>query len=244
MECESSPLVRPFASPGVMREGVSQDKSAHVTDEVFNSGSALVGFLLSILGAALLCTHSALSGDPWYIVGCAIYSLSLMMMFLSSAMHHLLVSLHPRVERALRLFDYCSIFPLIAGTMTPFALACGHGDWWAWCIFGTSWLICFAGIALLCVYGLDAVPKWLSTLIFVVMGWLAGMLIPFVRSCTGDAAIILVAIGGVLYTVGGAVFLLEKPNPLPGVFGFHEIWHSFVLIAAATHWAAIYAIEF
>jgi hemolysin III len=231
-----------FVNQGEVHKDRSRDGSVHVTDEVYNSASSLVGFLLSILGSALLITKASVNGDAWAIVGVAIYSFTLMLLFAASTLHHL-VNATEKIERAFRLFDYCAIFPLISGTMTPFIFICHRGDWYGWCIFGSLWLITIAGIALFLVFGPDKVPKWMSNTIFVTMGWMAGMVLmvdssKFMR-CAGLPVVVLIALGGVIYTAGGVVFLAEKPNPYPGTFGFHEIWHTAVCTAAVTHWVAV-----
>jgi hemolysin III len=104
------------------------------------------------------------------------------------------------------------------------------------------WLIAAAGVSLYLTLGTDSVPKWLSTTVFVVMGWMAGSVVMAENkfmSCAGPWPAILVAVGGVIYTVGGLVFYMEWPNPVPGKFCFHEIWHCAVLVAAMTHWVAV-----
>jgi len=231
-----------FVSPGGNKKERSRDGSVHVTDEVFNSASSLVGFLCSILGSAILITKASLTEDPWAIVGVAIYGFTLMLLFAASTLHHL-VNASEKIERAFRLLDYCAIFPLISGTMTPFIFICLRNTWWGWCIFGALWLIAIAGIILFLVFGPDKVPKWMSNTIFVTMGWMAGIVVIVdtakLMGCVGLPAMILVALGGVIYTAGGGVFLAEKPNPYPGTFGFHEIWHLCVCTAALTHWVAV-----
>lgn len=231
-----------FVNSGEVNKDRSRDGSLHVTDEVYNSASSLVGFLLSILGSAILVTKASVVHDAWAIVGVAIYSFTLMLLFAASTLHHL-VNATEKIERAFRLLDYCAIFPLIAGTMTPFIFICHRNAWWSWCVFGSLWLITIAGIALFLVFGPDKVPKWMSNTIFVTMGWMAGMVVAIdfktFKSCAGVPVVVLVVLGGVIYTAGGAVFLAEKPNPIPGVFGFHEIWHTAVCTAALTHWVAI-----
>merc|ERR1719506_2763832 len=117
-----------FVSHGEINKERSRDGSVHVTDEVYNSASSLVGFLLSILGSAVLITKASVIQDPWAIVGVAIYSFTLMLLFAASTLHHLVNSTE-KIERAFRLFDYCAIFPLISGTMTPFIFICLRNTW-------------------------------------------------------------------------------------------------------------------
>jgi hemolysin III len=193
----------------------------------------------------MLVTKASVIQDGWAIVGVSIYGFTLMLLFAASTLHHL-VNASEKIERAFRLLDYCAIFPLIAGTMTPLIFICLRDAWFGWCIFGCLWFICFAGITLFLVMGTDNVPKWLSNTIFITMGWMAGAVVIVdtgkIVSCAGMPAVVLVAVGGVIYTVGGMVFLAEKPNPFPGTFGFHEIWHTAVCTAALTHWVAVFMV--
>jgi hemolysin III len=173
------------------------------------------------------------AGKTWSIVGFSIYGFCLVSLFLASTLHHG-VQGSPRVNHALRLCDYYAIYLLIAGTITAPCLALLHDRPLGWTVLGVAWLVAAAGIALQST--LTKLPKGLTNTLYVAMGWLGVVLAVPILKMTAWPAIVLLAIGGVLYTAGAIIFGLERPNPLPGRFGFHEIWHLFVIAAAASHY--------
>ncbi|GAA4875445.1 PAQR family membrane homeostasis protein TrhA [Serinicoccus chungangensis] len=214
----------------------SRDGSVHVTDERINTISHLVGSCFALLGAALLIAQAGATGDPWKIVGLSIYSASLVVLFVASTIHHGL-DRGPRVNDLLRTLDYTSVFGLIAGTVTPIVLVLERTVA-GWAVLGTVWGIAALGIAARSVW--RDLPKWVTNTLFIVLGWM-----PVVLVLTGLTlplgALVLMAVGGVLYSVGFVIFIIERPNPVPGVFGFHEIWHLLVMAAAGLHFVLMYA---
>lgn len=217
---------------------VSKGGSPHVTDEQFNTMSHFVGLMLSILGAAVLISAAAVEGKVWHVIGFSVYSLSLATLFLASTLHHGIHST-PEVEQCLLLFDYIAIFPLIAGTFTPFELIILHDDPMGWALLGVSWFIAIAGMLLIAVLR-EKFPRWISFTMYITLGWMGAFLALFCLDKIGLSGAAMVAAGGVLYTIGGAIFVAEKPNPYPGYFGFHEIWHLFVNLAVIAHWSVMY----
>lgn len=217
---------------------VSKGGSPHVTDEQFNTMSHFVGLMLSILGAAVLISASAAQAKVWHVIGFSVYSASLATLFLASTLHHGIHST-PDVEKCLLLFDYIAIFPLIAGTFTPFELILLHGDAMGWAMFGVSWFIAISGMLLIAILK-EKFPRWISFTMYITLGWMGAFLALFCMQQIGLSGAAVIAVGGVLYTIGGAIFVAEKPNPYPGYFGFHEIWHVFVFLAASVHWSVMY----
>jgi hemolysin III len=171
------------------------------------------------------------------VVSMVMYGLSLCGLFLSSALHHA-VEGPDNLERVLLTMDYCAIFPLIAGTFTPMCLVILRGTVVGWVFVSVLWFLAIAGMTMLILVAAltdDELPKWITTSMYVSMGWMAALLAPAVMSKIGVLGMALLIGGGVFYTVGGYVFTVEEPNPVPGVFGFHEIWHIAVLLGAMTH---------
>ncbi len=214
---------------------LSKDGSVHVTNERFNTVSHLFGACFALLGAGLLITQAAEQGDPWKIVGMSVYGASLIMLFTTSSLHHGLDG-SPRLNEALRTLDYDSVFFLIAGTITPLVLVLVRNTY-GWTVLGAVWAIAVLGIVLRSVW--RRVPKYITNTLYITLGWLTVALIG------GDVtlpigALVLMAAGGLIYSVGFVVFVIEKPNVRPGVFGFHELWHLMVLIAAALHYLLMY----
>lgn len=162
----------------------------------------------------------------------AIYGTSLILLFSASAAYHLIRG-NPTVDGILRRIDHSAIFLLIAGTYTPFCVIVLHGALGA-AILVIVWAIAGAGI-LLHVAFLEKIPTWISTALYVAMGWLGIIaVVPLVRTLSREGLSWLLA-GGLLYTGGAVMYALKKPNPLPGVFGSHEIWHLFVSAGALSH---------
>lgn len=213
----------------------SRDGSIHVTDERINTITHLVGACFALLGAALLIAQAGAQGDPWKVVGFSIYGASLVTLFVCSTAHHGL-DRGPTVNQILRTLDYTSVFFLIAGTVTPIVLVLDRSVF-GWVVLGTVWGIAALGIAARSVW--RDLPKWVTNTLFIVLGWmpvalvLGGLTLP-------AGALALMAAGGVVYSIGFVIFIIERPNPVPGVLGFHEIWHVLVVVAAALHFLLMY----
>lgn len=210
----------------------SKDGSLHVTDERFNTASHLAASIFSLLGMVLLVVYASMGGTVWHIVSFSVYGLSLVSLFVFSALHHG-VEGSRKLEDILRSFDYYAIFVLIAGSFTPFCLVVLRGPV-GWSVFGVSWVVAAVGITLKAVF--PEMPKWVFLTIYATMGWLGvAVAIPLVEILPWPAVALLLG-GGVAYTAGAVVFSKERPNPVPGVFGFHEIWHVMVILGALTHY--------
>ncbi|HYG56491.1 MAG TPA: hemolysin III family protein, partial [Symbiobacteriaceae bacterium] len=137
----------------------------------------------------------------------------------------------------LRKLDHIMIFFLIAGTYTPYCLTVLRGPW-GWSLFGVIWSVALAGLVLKLVW--MTAPRWLYTSVYVAMGWLVVIaIVPLVRALPGGFTWLLA--GGLFYTVGAVLYATKWPNPLPRVFGFHEIWHLFVLAGSAAHFWGVYS---
>lgn len=205
---------------------------ARYLKEPVNSLTHLVGALLSAAGLAVLVS---LSGDePWRVTSFAIYGATSILLYTASTLLHAL-KVSKRTERWLRRFDHAAIFALIAGSYTPIALVTLRAEFAsvAWTIFGIVWSIALLGIVFKIAW-IDA-PRWLSTGLYVLMGWLAVVaFVPLIQSLPPGGMAWLV-IGGLFYTVGAVVFATRRPNFYPGVLGYHELWHLFVLAGGASH---------
>lgn len=213
----------------------SRDGSVHVTDERINTISHLVGSCFALLGAALLIAHAAALGDPWKIVGLSVYAASLVTLFVASTIHHGF-DRGPRVNDVLRTLDYTSVFFLIAGTVTPIVLVLDRSVF-GWAVLGTVWGIAALGIVARSVW--RDLPKWVTNTLYIVLGWMpVALVLGGLELAPG--ALALMAAGGLVYSIGFVIFILERPNPVPGVFGFHEIWHLLVMAAAALHFLLMY----
>lgn len=196
--------------------------------ERFNSITHLAGTLLAAIGAPLLIVLAARSGDAGKIVGCAIYGAALFLLYGTSTLYH---SLRGRAKPILRKLDHCSIYVLIAGTYTPFALVTLRGAW-GWTLFGLEWGLAALGIAQEFVFGKGR--RRLSVLIYVVMGWLGVAALRPLAAGLGASGFAWLLAGGLLYTGGIVFYLLDER-----VRHFHGVWHLFVLGGSAAHFIAI-----
>lgn len=215
---------------------VSKDGSDHVTDEKVNASSHLAAAIFSLMGSVLLIVLSGMEAKVWHIVSFSVYGASLICLFTASALHHG-VNGSARVEKVLRTIDYLAIYPLIAGTMTPLCLVIARGPF-GWSLFGVAWAVAIGGMVLRALY--PGLPKWVSLTFYATLGWLGAVVAWPVYQASSWIGALLVILGGILYTSGSVIFIVEKPNPLPGRFGFHEIWHLFVIAGAALHFAFMY----
>lgn len=215
---------------------VSKDGSPHVTDEVLNTISHMAGSIFALMGMVLLIVKSSIAGKPWHIVSFSIYGTALLFVFLASTLHHGIEG-KEKVEKFFRLIDYLAIFPLIAGTYTPLCLIMlrnGIG----WSVFGVLWFLVIVGLLMKSLF--PRIPKWVTNTLYVCMGWVGAIIVIPLFSRIGPLAIGITALGGVFYTAGSIIFYSEKPNPVPGKFGFHEIWHIFVILGAVSHYFLMY----
>jgi len=194
---------------------------------------------LTHLGAALLSSLGLLvllflaQGDPTKLASLSIYGITLIMMFSFSALYHLLDA-GPRVTLLLRKLDHSAIYLLIAGTYTPICLHYFTG-FWRFGFLAVIWSLALLGILVKLVV-INA-PRWLTAGLYLLMGWLALAGLGEILSNIPPGALTWLMLGGLFYTFGAVIYILKKPDPFPGVFGFHEIWHIFVILGAFSHFA-------
>lgn len=190
---------------------------------------------MAIAGLAILSAQATLYGDVWHIVSFAIFGTCMILMFAASAVYHL-IQANDQVILTLKRIDHMAIFLMIAGTYTPICLVPlreGSG----WLLFGIVWGIAFAGI-LMKIFWISA-PRWLSTLVYLGMGWISIFAIPPLLDIATPETIDWLVYGGLSYTLGAVNYATKWPDPWPEKFGFHEIWHLFVMGGAFCHFMAI-----
>ncbi len=195
---------------------------------------------LALVGGIVLV---ALSPDATTRWGSAVFAASALLLFGVSALYHTR-TWSPRVWAALRRFDHANIFILIAGSYTPLTLILLDGTQRV-VLLTTVWVCAVLGM-LFRVFWIGA-PRWLYTPLYMGLGWAAVFFIPgFVEGAStrlgasvGTAVLALVAVGGLLYTAGGVVYGFKKPNPWPQWFGFHEVFHTFTILAFVSHYVSV-----
>jgi hemolysin III len=184
------------------------------------------------LGAALVVAAPA--GQPR--LAAAVYAVSVAALFGTSALYHRITWASQAARRWMRRLDHSMIFFLIAGTYTPFALLVLDGDL-ATVILVVVWAGALAGIFMKLIW-IDA-PKTLVAILYLALGWVAVAAFPSMLDELGITGTALVVAGGLLYTAGALVYAFQRPNPAPTVFGYHEVFHALVILAATLQYAVI-----
>ena len=196
--------------------------------ELANSLTHGAGLALALAGCAVLVVLAALRASAWHIVACSIYGATLVCLYAASTLYHLVHS--RRWKRVFRIIDHSSIYLLIAGSYTPFTLVSLRGAL-GWTLFGVVWGVTLVGI-LFKVWFVDHFPI-ASTVVYLLMGWLAMVAIKPLAALVPLAGMIWILAGGLLYTAGVVFFAWEK---LPY---HHAIWHVFVLGGSVCHYFAV-----
>jgi hemolysin III len=191
----------------------------------------LAGCLVGLVGVAWLLARG--SRDLGTVLTSATYGVCLVVLYAASALYHLVIA-NEKITRRLRLFDHIAIFLMVAGSCTPVFFRALHGTTRTVMLL-IVWSVALAGIAFKLLWR-DA-PRWLYTVLYVAMGW--GIVVQWSKLLLPAGALSLVLAGGITYTLGAVVYAIKRPDPFPKVFGFHEIWHLFVLGGSVLHFAAI-----
>jgi hemolysin III len=191
-----------------------------------------VAFFVSIpAGIALV----VLAGGWAARVAALIYACSLTAVFGSSAAYHR-GNWSPKALRRMKRLDHSMIFVLIAGSYTPVALLVLHGPWQV-VLLSIVWTLAAVGITLKLVR-IDGFSVLTATL-YMVMGWIALVAFPQMLHVMPAPALWLTLLGGLLYTAGAIVFATKRPDPSPSVFGYHEVWHAFIVVASLCHFSMV-----
>ncbi|MFT4312348.1 MAG: PAQR family membrane homeostasis protein TrhA [Candidatus Woesearchaeota archaeon] len=201
-------------------------------DQRINTITHLFATCLAVFGGAFLIVQSALTKDAYVIVAMSIYSASLILLFFASTLHHSFPA-----STLLKTLDYTSIFLLIGGTFTPFLLVYSRTPI-GWTLFGSVWLLLLIGFFLRLFY--SHLPKYITSTIYLTLGWFGFFLYLIIEQSLMLIQQVGIIAGGIFYTVGFLFFAFERPNTRQ--FGFHEIWHVFVIFGALAHYIAIFFI--
>ncbi len=212
---------------------MTKERKFHVKDPI-SALTHFIGFLAVI--PAMLCllarAENALQFVSFLVFGC-----SLLLLYGASTIYHTLV-LSPQKTVLLRKIDHMMIFVLIAGTYTPICLNTLPRLWGMALLIGV-WSIAVIGIFMK-IFWMDA-PRRLSTVIYIIMGWLAVIAFVPLQAAVGWGGLGVLLAGGIFYTIGAVIYALKKPNlAILKSFGFHELFHIFVMIGTALHIAFMF----
>jgi hemolysin III len=191
-----------------------------------------VGFFVSVPAGVVLVL---LARDAAARLTALVYAVSLTAVFGASAAYHR-ISWSSAALRRMKRLDHSMIFVLIAGTYTPVCALALEAPW-SVVLLGVVWGGAATGVALK-IARVEGLPVPSGTL-YVVLGWLAVLALPRLVRTLPTAATVLMVTGGLLYTIGALVLARRRPDPAPAVFGYHEVWHAFMVAAAACHYAMV-----
>lgn len=203
-----------------------------ITNEVFNAITHGLGVILSVVGLVLLLLKGFQLNSPVHILSYAIYGTTMILLFLCSTLFHSLI--FTRAKKVFQVFDHDSIYLLIAGSYTPFCLLSIQG-WLGWTLFIVIWVLAIIGI----IYKSMTLRHThkisnVSTIIYIVMGWLCLFVIKPLYDSLSTQGILLLAGGGVAYTVGALFYSMAKIRYM------HVVWHFFVLLGAFLIFLSVY----
>lgn len=197
-------------------------------EEIANAITHGIGAGLSVVALVLLIVFSENRGDKWYVISYTIYGISLLMLYLESTLYHSITNM--KVKKLFRIFDHASIYLLIAGTYTPFTLTVLRPTI-GWTIFTIIWILAAVGIVMKVFW----IGKFniLSTIIYIAMGWLIIFAMKRLMMLVPTAGIVLLFAGGIIYTAGAVLYLMDK------IPYNHAIWHLFVMGGSICHFFCI-----
>ena len=202
--------------------------------EPINALTHLVAAGISFIGLLVLLFFGW--GDISKVVTFLIYGISLILLFLASGIYHSAISQDSTLLK-LRKFDHSAIYLLIAGTYTPICIHFFSG-FWQYGMVALIWGLAIIGV-LVKIFIINS-PRWITAGIYLMMGWLAIIGVQEIIRTMPIPAIFWLVIGGLMYTIGALIYITKKLDIKPGVFGFHEVWHVFVILGAFSHFFVIF----
>ncbi len=198
--------------------------------EPFSSLSHFAGAAAALVGTVVLAVITR--GDAGALFTSLVYGLSATLLFTASGIYHATKTVENSTS-ALRKLDQSAIFVMIAGTYTPVAYVYLSGAW-AWGIVAVQWGLVLMGITLTLFW--ITRPRVITVALYLAMGWVAVAAVKELLRTMPPRALVLLLAGGIAYTAGAVIYAIKKPDPLPGRFGFHEIFHVFILLGAGLHY--------
>ena len=204
--------------------------------EPMNGFTHFIGIIFAMTATVLLVDLSLNPYKPHHLISFLIFGIGMILLYTTSTLYHWL-KLSDAGTKKLRKADHIMIFIYIAATYTPVCIVALR-ETIGWMLLAATWSVAIFGI-IIKIFWMNA-PRWLSTFIYILMGWLAvGAIFPLINSLQTGAILWLLA-GGLFYTIGAVIYALKRPDPFPGVLGFHEIFHLLVLLGTFSHFWMMY----
>ncbi len=196
----------------------------------------LIGALLGIMATAVMSSNALLKNDPWHLASALIFGLSMTLLYTTSSLYHLIHASVKATQR-MRQLDHSMIYLFIAGCYTPFCLVAFRET------FGLKaavavWFLALLGVAIK-VFWLES-SRWIRIGLYFLLGYFCVFMIQDLWQFLGPSGFAWLMGGGLAYTLGAVVYATKRPDPFPTVFGFHEIWHLFVMLGSACQFWCIY----
>jgi hemolysin III len=198
-------------------------------------------FFVSIATGAALISLAASTVSGTAALATSIYGATVLGLFGVSALYHRTWWESPRTRAWMKRLDHSMIFLFIAGTYTPFSLLAMPRNTGI-IVLSVVWGGALAGTALKLIW--PNAPRWVGTPIYIALGWVAVFVLPDLLTYAGVAALVLILVGGLFYTVGAVFYATKWPNPWPGHFGHHEFFHAATILAAICHYVAIWLVMY
>ena len=191
-----------------------------------NGFTHFIGIIFAVIATILLLDISLNPYKPYHFISFSVFGFGMIMLYTTSTLYHWLKLSDAGIMK-LRRADHIMIFIYIAATYTPVCIVALKGTL-GWSLLIAVWFVALVGV-IIKIFWMNA-PRWLSTFIYILMGWLAVIVIYPLVNAIQIGALIWLSIGGLFYTIGAVIYALKKPDPYPGILGFHEIFHLFVLL--------------
>jgi hemolysin III len=201
-----------------------------------NGFTHFIGIIFAVIATILLLDISLNPYKPYHLISFSVFGFGMILLYITSTLYHWLRLSEAGILK-LRKADHIMIFIYIAATYTPVCIVALKGTL-GWGLLISVWFVALVGV-IIKIFWMSA-PRWLSTFIYILMGWLALIVIYPLVNAIQIGALIWLSIGGLFYTIGAVIYALKKPDPYPGILGFHEIFHLFVLLGTFSHFWMIY----
>ncbi|GAA3965473.1 PAQR family membrane homeostasis protein TrhA [Gordonia caeni] len=193
-------------------------------------------FIAAAVGIILI-VGTARQRDALDVAAVCVYVVGITGLFATSTVYHRIDWVNPRHQIAMKRADHSMIFIFIAATYTPFCMM-GLDSPTRWWVLGIAWAGAIGGVLLKLIW--PGSPRWLGVVLYLLLGWLIVSVAPALLHNTGVAVFVLLAVGGFFYSLGGVLYALHWPEPWPGTFGHHEVFHTCTAVAAALHYIAVW----
>lgn len=204
--------------------------------EPMNGFTHFIGVILSVIATYLLINISISPYKPEQFYSFLVFGVATILLYSTSTLYHWLRLSEEGIKK-LRKADHIMIFISIASSYTPICILVLRSTL-GWSLLILVWLVALGGSTIK-IFWMNA-PRWLSTFIYLLMGWLVVLVIyPLIQALQTEALLWLI-LEAAFYTIGAVIYALKKPNPYPGILGFHEIFHLFVLLGGFSHFILVY----